>query len=249
MLGSKEGGFLANLFVTLVVIAWMFGVARKDRETWVWRGWMSFWIGTGVYYAVAVLCVRTAYEPLVLPLYLSTGALLAVLIVECEPGRRRQIRGVVAIAIAAIVVSAAALADYVTKQDGHKGWHQALLALVLLGWAWGLRERDSSKAGDVMIYALVQLPLMALLSLLAFKANPESLKNMLPEGDEQARYEAATYAIYAVLKLKMIPAMYVLTRKRADHSRSENSSSAPAGGLPSGVAFSSSTSASPSPRQ
>src|SRR6478609_11178109 len=54
------GSFAANLVASLLGLVWTLGAKGRDRNRAVWRGWVGFWIGTGVFYILELVLPRSA---------------------------------------------------------------------------------------------------------------------------------------------------------------------------------------------
>jgi hypothetical protein len=200
--GGYRGAFCANLLVSLLALVWTIGANPKKRETVSWRGWVTFWLGTCVFYLLKTIWLDWSVWWIPFSgLYVATGALLISFALSDE--RFANWPRIPVVASLAGLVLATVIADAISVHlTDRSGWHQALTAFALFMWAWRIRLRDVSKSIPLAAYAVLQLPLQPLLSWLGIKSNP---------GYDD--FVLSTFAAYALLKLPLIASVYTATER------------------------------------
>lgn len=204
---DPRGVYAVNLLLCVLGALWTAGVARSERESISWRGWLGFWIGTGAYYALVLAAskprtieFRGEIEAVTfatrlpicieqLGLYFATWALL----ISYALVTYHSIQVWKATVVCSLVVAIAAALDTAVLLPS--GVHQALTSIAIGQWAWRLRARDQAKSSTMLLYALAQIPIQPVFASLGM--NNGGYDN----------FESASYVIYAVLKLSLIPAI------------------------------------------
>ena len=176
------GVFVCSLVLSLIGLAGTYGAVAATHHGRAWRGWVAWWIGTAVYYALQILFPKWGYDSRwwipQLGLDAATYALLVTLIDLDEPPDSKSRRRTWYTAFGAIVLGVR-VADIVIVAGGKNSWvHQCLDMLVFLAWAWKARM-EIKEALAVATYGLAQVPLPALLPALGVdpkKINPGLLQ-------------------------------------------------------------------------
>lgn len=196
--GSGRAGAFLNLLTCLVAMLLIFGRAARRQpgdaapDRTARTGWFLFWLLTAGFYLARTFHPDDCFL-VFLPLYAATLALFSSFLLATHLGRtRRTVTFGVSVAIVVLVVVVDLL---VLRIEKNNGIHQVFVAIVLGLWAWqlsGLKD-GVAKSIDLMIYAIVQLPLLAIATVLGVR----------PEAPSQ-HIIGATYLLYAVLKLRLI---------------------------------------------
>lgn len=179
-----------NLIACAIGVAWTLGV-RTDSKL-ARRGWVWFWVTTGIYYLIETIHPDLRISRV--GLYSATVCLLS----SFDPARQRAERPRAWWAIVAIFIVAAAVgADGLASIKNYEpSGHQLLTTIAIGAWAWRAREVDMSGSMIIMAYALVQLPIHQLL-----------VSGGVDPGVSYDDFVRKTFAIYAGLKLALIPAV------------------------------------------
>jgi len=191
--------YALNALLCLLGWLWLWGTSRPRREPIAYRGWIVFWAATGAYYCL--LLVNTAWPFWVAQtgLYVATVALsIALLNKTCTWPLSSVVPGAVF-----VVATTAALDIYLDSRGLYAVAHQLLTAIVVSGWAWSIRQADSSKSMVLLTYALVQLPVFQLMYFIGVE-----------QGRPFTSYLSVTYTVYAALKLALIPVVCFVVQKR-----------------------------------
>jgi hypothetical protein len=198
------GLVVVNLVGSLIVLIWTAGIRKHGRDERVWRGWMVFWGTTSLAYLLMIVLRHRGSGFAWFGFYASTASLLVTYgLSDAVPAgwHRYAVRAGIG------TVLASAIADEILISHGREpGWHQTLAGAAMFLWAWKLRRRDSGKSVVLIVYALAQFPIQ-----------PFFLAVGLGPSQSYPEFVAATFLLYALLKLGLIPSIYALIEKAALH--------------------------------
>ncbi|MFT3924568.1 MAG: hypothetical protein QM778_18660 [Myxococcales bacterium] len=154
--------FVLSCLVSLGCAAWIGFATPRERRSEVWRAWVGFWIGTGLYYLLELVLGlgRTpAWWISQLALDMASLSLFVGLLYRTDPPRTSETWLTVAV-VALMVVRWIDIA-LVHNALPYAFFHQAVDVVLLAAWAWKGSSSDEARwrfAG----YALLQVPVPAL---------------------------------------------------------------------------------------
>jgi hypothetical protein len=190
---NPRGLFVANLAASVVVLVWVLGIEKRQRDSIAWQGWVGFWIGTCVFYLLKSVWPSRDGTVMFTGLYLATLSLLIALNI--------RYKAVKLWLVCALVVASVAADSIAVRIWEVSGWHQALTGTALLMWAWAIRCRDVGKSVVIIAYAVLQLPVQPFLDFLNISTV------------DYAAFVKLNYAACIVLKIPLIPAVYLACRR------------------------------------